>query len=273
MKTTDYIGGKYKMKKKIIAVMASILILSSFTACSKSSQTTTNSSENKSQKKYTIATDVTFAPFEFQKDGKYVGIDIDILDAISKVEGFQYNLTAMDFNGIIPALQANQIDGAIAGMSITDERKKVLDFSDGYFESGLSAVIKKDNTQIKSLDDLKGKVFAVKKGTAGAKYAEDNSSKLNPSLKYFNDTPSTYQEVKNGNADVTFDDYPVIAYMITVDPNSGLKILEDKITKSNYGFAVKKGSNEELISMFNDGLKKIKANGEYDKIVAKYIHK
>ena len=81
----------------------------------------------------------------------------------------------MDFKGIIPALQANQIDGAIAGMSITDERKKVLDFSDGYFESGLSAVIKNGNTKLKTLDDLKGKTFSVKKGTAGAKYAEDNT--------------------------------------------------------------------------------------------------
>lgn len=153
--------------------------------------------------------------FRVSKDGKYVGIDVDLLAAISKLEGFDYELTAMDFKGIIPALQSNQIDGAIAGMSITDERKKVLDFSEGYYVSGLSAVIKAGNNSIKSLDDLKGKAFAVKKGTAGAKYAEDNSAKLGAKIKYFNDTPSMFQEVKNGNSDVTFEDYPVIAYMIT----------------------------------------------------------
>jgi len=195
------------------------------------------------------------------------------LDSIAKLEGFQYELSPMDFKGIIPALQSNQIDGAIAGINITDDRKKVLDFSEGYYESGLSAVIKKGNDKVKSLNDLNNKIFAVKKGTAGAKYAEDNKEKLSAEIKYFNDTPSMFQEVKNGNADVTFEDYPVIAYMISVDPNSGLAVSGDKITKADYGFAVKKDSNKELLDMFNDGLKKIKVNGEYDKIISKYIKK
>lgn len=258
--------------KKIISLIATSLIAASLLSGCGQANTTVNATKTKSVKKYTIATDATYAPFEFQKDGKYIGIDIDLLDAISKLEGFNYELSAMDFKGIIPALQANQIDGAIAGMSITKERKNVLDFSDGYFESGLSAVIKAGNSKIKTLDDLKGKIFSVKKGTAGAKYSEDNSSKYNSTIKYFNDTPSMFQEVKNGNADVSFEDYPVVAYMISSDPNSGLSLL-DKVTKSDYGFAVKKGENKELLAMFNDGLKKLKANGEYDKIVAKYIKK
>jgi polar amino acid transport system substrate-binding protein len=179
----------------------------------------------------------------------------------------------MDFKGIIPALQANQIDGAIAGMNITDDRKKVLDMSEGYYESGLSLVVKGDNTSIKSVEDLKGKTFAVKKGTAGAKFAEDNKDKLGSTIKYFNDTPSMFQEVKNGNADVTIEDYPVIAYMVSVAPNSGLKIAGEKLTKNYYGFAVNKGKNSELLKAFNEGFKKLKENGEYDKIVAKYIKK
>ena len=260
------------MKKVIVLATSALIALSLLSGCGKST-TAANNTSNKSSKKYTIATDATYAPFEFQKDGKYVGIDIDLLDAISKLEGFTYELTAMDFKGIIPALQSNQIDGAIAGMSITEERKKVLDFSDGYFESGISAVAKAGNNKIKSFEDFKGKTFAVKKGTAGAKYAEDNSSKLGAKINYFNDSPSMFQEVKNNNADITFEDYPVIAYMISIDSNAGLTIVGDKITKSTYGFAVKKGENKELITMFNDGLKKLKENGEYDKIIAKYIKK
>lgn len=261
------------MKKKLLLLLTSIMIVSSLSGCSKVSNGAASSQKVNIQKKYVIATDATFAPFEFQKDEKYIGIDLDILDAISKAEGFKYEISPMDFKGIIPALQSNQIDGAIAGMSITEERKKVLDFSEGYYESGLSAVIKKGNSQIKSLDDLKGKILAVKKGTAGAKYAEDNKDKNNFTIKYFNDSPSMFQEVKNGNADATFEDYPVIAYSITVDASCGLDIVGNKISKSNYGFAVKKDSNKELLAMFNDGLKKIKENGEYEKIIAKYIKK
>lgn len=261
------------MKKKLLLLFTSLIIASTLSGCSNPSKEAASAQKTSNDKKYVIATDATFAPFEFQKDGKYIGIDLDILDAISKIEGFKYELNPMDFKGIIPALQSNQIDGAIAGMSITEERRKVLNFSDDYFESGLSAVAKNDNSQLKTIDDLKGKILAVKKGTAGAKYAEDNKDKSNFTIKYFNDSPSMFQEVKNGNADATFEDYPVIAYSITLDPNCGLKIIGDKITKSNYGFAVKKDSNKELLSMFNDGLKKIKENGEYDKIIARYIKK
>lgn len=261
------------MKKVLAGMVVSMVLVGLLSGCSKQANAEASKSSNKSGKKYIIATDATYAPFEFQKDNKYVGIDLDILDSIAKLEGFQYELSPMDFKGIIPALQSNQIDGAIAGINITDDRKKVLDFSEGYYESGLSAVIRKGNDKVKSLNDLNNKIFAVKKGTAGAKYAEDNKEKLSAEIKYFNDTPSMFQEVKNGNADVTFEDYPVIAYMISVDPNSSLAVVGDKITKADYGFAVKKDSNKELLDMFNDGLKRIKANGEYDKIISKYIKK
>lgn len=255
--------------KKILSVIISALLLGTiFAGCGKESSTTGTSSQ---KKKYTIATDATFAPFEYEKDGKYVGIDIELLDAIAKLEGFTYELKPMDFKGIIPALQANQIDGAIAGMSITDERKKVLDMSDGYFESGISIVAKESNASINSLEDLKGKTFAVKKGTAGAKYAEENQSKLNSKINYFNDSPSMFQELKSGNADIAIEDYPVIAYAISVDSNSQYKLVGEKLDKNYYGFAVKKGENKELLDKFNAGLKKLKANGEYDKIISKYI--
>lgn len=260
------------MKKLTVVILSIFLTMSIFAGCAKKESSAANS-DGKTKKKYIISTDATYAPFEYEENGKYVGIDIDLLDAIAKLEGFEYELKPMNFKGIIPALQAGQIDGAIAGMSITDERKKVLDMSDGYYESGLALVVKEGNNSIKSLEDLKGKTFAVKKGTAGAKFAEDNKEKLGITIKYFDDTPSMFQEVKNGNADATLEDYPVIAYMIKVDPNSGLQIAGEKLTKNYYGFAVKKGQNKELLDAFNRGLKKLKENGEYDRIIAKYIKK
>jgi polar amino acid transport system substrate-binding protein len=224
-------------------------------------------------KKYLIACDAKYAPFSFEENGKYKGIDVELLDAVAKEENFDYELKPMDFNGIIPGLIANQLDGAIAGMSITDERKQTLDFSDGYFVSGVSLVVNKDNTDIKSADDLKGKSASLKKGTAGAKYAEDNQAKYGLNLNYFDDSPSMFQAVENKNYDFLLEDFPVIAYKIKVDPNSKLKIVGDKLTSVDYGFAVKKGENADLLKKFNEGLKKLKDNGEYDKIVGQYIAK
>ena len=179
----------------------------------------------------------------------------------------------MDFNGIIPGLTSNQLDGAIAGMSITEERKQSLDFSDGYFVSGLSVVVNKDNTTINSSDDLKGKSASIKKGTAGSKFAEDNEAKYGLKLNYFEDSPSMFQAVENGNADFLLEDYPVIAYKLKVDSGAKLRIAGEKLTTVDYGFAVKKGENAELLKKFNDGLKKLKENGQYDKIVGQYIAK
>lgn len=257
------------MNKKLIAAITAFTILATILLAGCGNST----SQTSGKKKYTIATDATFAPFEFQKDGKYIGIDIDLLNAIAKEENFQFDLKPMNFNGIIPALTSNQVDGAISGMTITDERKKVLDFSDKYYDSGLGMVVKEDNTAIKSVNDLIGKTIAVKKGTSGAEFAGQNKDKYKLNIKYFDDTPSVFQEIKNGNAVADFEDYPVIAYSISVNPNQGLKIVGDKLTSEPYGFAVNKGKNKELLDKFNDGLKKLKANGQYDEILAKYIKK
>ena len=261
------------MKKRIIisALMASVLSLALFTGCGSSNGDSTDGGKSEENKKYIIACDAKYAPLSFEENGKYKGIDVELLDAIAKVEGFEYELKPMDFNGIIPGLTANQLDGAIAGMSITDERKQVLDFSDSYLESGLSIVVNANNTEINGISDLKDKSAAVKKATSGSKFAEDNQQKYNLKLNYFDDSPTMFLDVENGNSDFLVEDYPVIAYKIKTDGSDKLRIAGDKLSKANYGFAVNKGKNAELLQKFNDGLKKIKENGEYDKIVGQYI--
>ncbi|HEX9027267.1 MAG TPA: transporter substrate-binding domain-containing protein [Clostridium sp.] len=254
-------------KKSLVGILlTSVMAISLITGCGAAK----SGNENK---KYIIACDAKYAPFSFEEDGKYKGIDVEVLDAIAKEEKFEYELKPMDFEGIIPGLTANQIDGAIAGMSITDERKKSLDFSDGYFVSGLSLVVNKDNTDIKGESDLKGKSASIKKGTAGSKFAEDNKDKYGLTLNYFNDSPSMFQAVENKNCDFLLEDYPVIAYKIKVDSGAKLKLAGEKLTNVDYGFAVKKGANQELLQKFNDGLKKLKENGKYDEIVGQYIAK
>lgn len=261
------------MKKRTIisALMVSILSLGLFAGCGSAESGTADAGKDEGDKKYIIACDAKYAPFSFEEDGKYKGIDVELLDAIAKVEGFEYELKPMDFSAIIPGLTANQLDGAIAGMSITDERKQSLDFSDGYFESGLSLVVNANNTEINGEADLQGKSAAIKKGTAGSQFAEDNQQKYNLQLNYFDDSPTMFLDVENGNSDFLIEDYPVIAYKIKVGGDSKLRIAGEKLTTADYGFAVNKGENAELLQKFNDGLKKIKENGEYDKIVGQYI--
>ncbi|MGG5252193.1 transporter substrate-binding domain-containing protein [Neobacillus sp. SM06] len=233
-----------------------------------------NAAGNKggTEKVYKVGVDTTYPPFEFKVGDEYKGIDIDLINAIAKNQKFKIQLVPMDFGGIIPAMQANQLDVAIAGMSITDERKKIVDFSQPYFDAGLTVVVKKDNTTIKSVNDLKGKKVAVKKGTTGAKYATDNAAKLGINVVQFNDSPAMFQEVANGNADALIEDYPVISYAIA-QKDLGLKIVGDRLNGDKYGIAVLKGQNQDLLKKIDKGLDELKKDGTYDKIIQTYLGK
>jgi polar amino acid transport system substrate-binding protein len=255
------------MKK--FGLFSLFLILTLFiVACGSNEGNNETASEN--EKVYKVGVDTTYPPFEFKEGNEYKGIDIDLINAIAKNQDIKIELSPMDFGGIIPAMQANQLDIAIAGMSITDERKKVVDFSTPYFDAGLTVVVKNDNSNIKSVDDLKGKTVAVKKGTTGAKYAQDNVSKLGIKVVQFNDSPAMFQEVSNGNADALIEDYPVISYAIA-QKDLGLKIVGDRLNGDQYGIAVLKGQNQDLLKKINTGLEELKKDGTYDKIINTYL--
>ncbi|MGG1675691.1 transporter substrate-binding domain-containing protein [Neobacillus sp. NRS-1170] len=256
------------MKK--LGLLSLFLILAIFIAACGSSDTAGEKEEKGSGKVYKVGVDTTYPPFEFKEGNDYKGIDIDLINAIAKNQGFKIELSPMDFGGIIPAMQANQLDVAIAGMSITDERKKVVDFSTPYFDAGLTVVVKNDNSTIKSVDDLKGKTVAVKKGTTGAKYAQDNATKLGINVVQFNDSPAMFQEVSNGNADALIEDYPVISYAIA-QKDLGLKIVGDRLNGDQYGIAVLKGQNQDLLKKIDKGLAELKKDGTYDKIIKTYL--
>ena len=257
-----------------LAMFAVMALAGCGAVAEKSGSSGSGSGSGAAAKHYKIACDAKYAPFSMEVNGQYKGIDVELLAAIAKAEGFEYDLKPMDFSGIIPGLVAGQIDGAIAGMNITEERKKSVDFSDGYIQSGLAVVVSKDNTSIKKIEDLQGKTAAVKKGTTGAKFAEDNQAKYGLQISYYDDSPSMMLAVANGNADFLMEDYPVINYQIKIGEQAKLKIAVDSvIAPPSYGFSVKKGENAELLKMFNEGLKKIMADGTYDKIVGEYIVK
>ncbi|MDR0643902.1 MAG: transporter substrate-binding domain-containing protein [Treponema sp.] len=222
------------------------------------------------EKVYIIATDTTFAPFEFQDAaGKYVGVDIDLLAAIASDQNIKYDLKPLGFNAAVAALESNQADGVIAGMSITDVRKLKYDFSQPYYDSGVVMAIKADNEEINSYADLAGKRVAVKTGTEGATFAEGIKDTYGFTLVYFDESPFMYEEVKAGNSAACFEDYPVIGYGIS--QGNGLKMVTDMERGSSYGFAVLKNKNTELLQKFDAGLKNLKQNGTYQEILDKYI--
>jgi glutamine transport system permease protein len=221
---------------------------------------------------FVIGTDITFAPFEFQDaDGNYVGIDMDLIREIAKDQGFTVDIKPLGFDAALQAVQANQVDGMIAGMSITPDRKKVFDFSEPYFDSGIQMAVLKNNDDVKSYADLKGKRVAVKNGTEGATFANSIKDKYGFDIVSFADSASMYDEVRTGNSVAIFDDYPVLQYGIA--QGNGFKTVTDKEKGSSYGFAVNKGKNPELLTKFNAGLNHLKASGRYKELVDGYLVK
>ncbi|WP_416143923.1 transporter substrate-binding domain-containing protein [Planococcus koreensis] len=219
---------------------------------------------------YTVGIDTSYPPFEFQVGGEYQGIDVELIKAIAESQGFEIQFRPMDFVGIIPALEEGTIDLAIAGMSITDERKEILDFSEPYFDAGLTLVTSQDNSEIETLEDLDGKIIAVKSGTTGSKFAGENREKYGYRVAYFEDSPSMFLELANGHADAFIEDYPVIAYAIS-KRDLELKTVGERLNDEKYGIAVLKGQNDELLGQINEGLQQLRDDGTYDEIVNEYI--
>lgn len=218
---------------------------------------------------YIIATDTTFAPFEFMEDGEYVGIDMDILRAIAEDQGFEFELRPMAFSAGLQALETRQVDGMIAGMGITDDRKQVFDFSDPYYSAGVQFAVLEDS-EIQTVEDLAGLKVAVKTGTTGSETALTISEEVGFELNYFEDSVNMYEDLKAGNSQAVIEDYPVMAYAAQVG-EIPLRFIGEQEAVTDYGFAVPKGENAELLEMFNQGLANIIESGEFDEIVAKYL--
>ncbi len=256
------------MKKIFSLVLVLLLAIGMLAGCGGKEEEAAEATPEETT--YIIATDTTFAPFEFQNEaGDYVGIDIDILAAVAEDQGFEYELRPLGFSAAVAALESNQADAVIAGMSITEERQQKYDFSEAYYDSGVVMAISADDTAIKSYTELTGKTVAVKTGTEGATFAESIKDQYGFELVYFDESPLMYEDVKTGNSAACFEDYPVMGYGIA--QGNGLKMVTDMEKGSSYGFAVLKGENTELLDMFNAGLKNIIESGKYQEILDSYI--
>ena len=257
-----------KMKKLLTLCLAGVFAASALVVagCGGAQKDAASSGSDKVLR---IGTNADFAPFEFQDEGgsAYQGFDMDLIRAIAKEMGYKADIQNLNFDGLIPAIASKNIDVAVSGMTINDERKEKVAFSDPYYKSGLTIIVKKDNTSINKFNDLQGKKVAVQIGTTSA---EEVKKIPNVEVKEFNSSADTFMELKAGGVDAVVNDRPVNDYYIVKSGEKDVRALDELLTSEDYGIALAK-DNTELQKKINDALEKLKQNGEYDKIYAKWF--
>ena len=280
--------------KKITALMLSSAMMLSLAACGGSASTDTASSEAASSEaasteeaasseseaaasdaaelttvtagKLTMSTNAAFPPYEMTTDsGDFEGIDIEVAGAIAEKLGLELQVDDMDFDAALLAAQNGKSDIVMAGVTVTDERQKVMDFSDTYAE-GIQSIIVPEDSDIASADDLTGKAIGTQRGTTGYIYCTDDFGEDNV-IAYDNGLTAV-QALNNGQVDaVVIDNAPAKSF---VEANPGLKILDTAYAQEDYAIGVAKG-NTALLDAINGALEELQADGTLQAIVDKYI--
>ena len=212
-----------------------------------------------------MGTNAAFPPYEFKEGEEFVGIDVEIAEAIAKELGSTLEVVDMEFDSIITAVNQGEVTFGMAGMTVTDERKLEVDFTTSY-ATGVQSVIVTEDSDIASIDDLSEKKIGVQLGTTGDIYATDDYGA--DFVTQYGKGADAVIALKGGDVDaVIIDNEPAKAF---VAENEGLKILDTEYAVEDYAIAVKKG-NQELLDDINAALEKLTADGTIDNIIAKYI--
>lgn len=250
------------------AILGAALLLG---GCASQKQTAGTDTAGGNAKVWLVGTDALYPPFGFKDDktGDLVGFDVDIINAIAKEEGYTTKIQNLNFDGLIPAMQTGSLDIAISDMTITEERGKTVAFTAPYYKAGTGLVVGKDNTTIHSFKDLPGKRIGVSIGATGAEVAHDIKD---AKIREFNTIADAFLELKNGGVDAVINDTPVNEYYVATKGKDSAKTITEELNIQDLGIAVKKG-NGALLTKLDEGLKKIKANGEYQKIYIKWFGK
>lgn len=222
-------------------------------------------------KVYTVGTDAAYAPFESQNEsGEIVGFDIEVVQAIAAKGGFEVKFVNTPWEGIFNALGQGDRDLLVSAITITEERKQTMDFSDPYFDAAqLIAVSEK--SKVAKFGDLKKLKVGVQTGTTGDEAITKLQGKNSRNIKRFESTPLALKELESGGVDAVVADNGVVVHYVANNPGGKFKTVSDKeFVPEQYGLAVKKG-NAELLAALNKGLAAIKADGTYDKVYAKYF--
>jgi polar amino acid transport system substrate-binding protein len=260
---------RHSVRSVLSAAAASTLVLA-LGACAAETKTTSSGVKVVKDGKLTICTSLPYEPFEVEKNNEIVGFDIDLVTAVAKANKLKPNLVVTGFEGIQSgqALNSGKCDIAIAGMTITPERKKVIDFTDPYFDA-TQALLTTDKS-VDSMDALDGKTLGVMSGTTGELYAKDKAPK-GATVKSFENLGVQTQALKAGTVDAIIQDNgPLLDY---AKKNPETQVTAEFNTGEQYGMAVKKGGNDKLLKSANDTIAKLKSSGEYDTLYKKWFGK
>jgi polar amino acid transport system substrate-binding protein len=221
-------------------------------------------------KVYVVGTDAAYAPFEYQNEkGEIVGFSMELLTAVADKGGFQIKFVNTPWEGIFNALGQGDRDLLISSITITEERKQTMDFSNPYFDA-IQLIAVKENSKVAKFDDLQKLKVGVQTGTTGDEVVTKLQGKTSTQIKRFESTPLALKELEAGGVDAVVADNGVVIHYVANNPGSKFKTVAD--TKSfapeQYGIAVKKG-NAELLAMVNKGLAAVKADGTYNGIFKK----
>ena len=250
--------------KKNLSRVVSVLLLVAMSAMLVVGCGSKKSGMTVEEGKLIMGTNASFPPYEYYEGDTIVGIDAEIAQAIADELGLELVIEDMEFDGIIGAVTAGKVDMGLAGMTITEDRLKNVNFSDTYAHASQVVIVTNDSA-IASVDDLANKTVGVQLGTTGDIYAEDIEG---VTLERYNKGFEAVQSLLTGKIDaVIIDEQPAKAF---VSQNEGIKILDEKFTDEDYAAAIAK-DNTDLVEAVNNALATLKSSGKLDEIVAKYI--
>ena len=258
--------------KKFVALLLAVLMVASLCACGQKDTQTGSDIKTVTAGKLTMSTNAQFPPYEsVADDGKgyegtgFEGIDIEIAYALAQKLGLELVIDDMDFDAALLAVQQNKSDIVMAGVTVTEDRQLVMNFSDSY-ATGIQSIIVPEGSDIASPDDLAGKKIGTQRGTTGYLYCSDDFGE--DAVVAYDNGLTAVQALNNGQVDaVVIDNEPAKAY---VESNPGLKILDTSYAEEDYAIGMNK-SNTALLEAVNAALEELKADGTLQAIVDKYI--
>jgi polar amino acid transport system substrate-binding protein len=218
-----------------------------------------------------VGTDAAYTPFESQNDkGDIVGFDIDVVKAVAQKAGIEVKFVNTPWEGIFNALDQGDRDLLVSAITITDERRQTMDFSQAYFDAKQLIAVKSDSA-VSKLDDLKALKVGVQNGTTGDEVVGKLLGKSSTAIKRFESTPLALKELEAGGVQAVVADNGVVVHYLANNTAGGFKTVSDTgFPVEKYGFAVKKG-NADLLARLNQGLEAIRTDGTYAKISASHF--
>ena len=266
---TSLMTSSMSKKALLLAPLSAAMLM--LTGCNNSSAPAENAEADTASEapmNIKIATESSYKPFSYtDADGKLIGYEIELVDALCAQMKAECEVISQDWDGLIPGLNAQKFDAAIAGMSITPERKEVVDFSDPYFHSGIILIGKKGDDI--SIDSLKGQPIASQRSTVASQYLQDEHADAD--IKLYDTQDNAYLDLTSGRVRGMMSDKVTGIDWLKTDAGKDYEVKGDEISSDDdaMGIAFRKG--DPLVAKFNAALAELKDNGTYDQITGSYF--